>query len=133
MRMSHFLNTNQDQMKASQAKKIRLGTPNGVNLIICPTKVQEALSWTRCIINCKVDSFHQFCVKTILIYNFEENFRFTALAIKTYSRDSFFCVLSNIDSRSYSVFLCENIAGIVFPATLFLYCYHKEIRADNLH
>ena len=30
--MSHFLNTNQDQMKASQAKKITLGIPNGVNV-----------------------------------------------------------------------------------------------------
>ena len=37
-----------------------------------------ALSWMRCTINCKVDSVDQFCV----IDNFEENFKFTALAPK---------------------------------------------------
>ena len=37
-----------------------------------------ALSWMRCTINCKVDSLDQFCV----IDNFEENFKFTALAQK---------------------------------------------------
>ena len=43
MYMSH-VNTNQDEMKASQTKKITLGIPNGVDVtIIRPTKVQEAV------------------------------------------------------------------------------------------
>ena len=41
--MSYFVNTNRDQMKANQTKKITLGIPNGVNVMIRPAKVQEAV------------------------------------------------------------------------------------------